>query len=60
MQLVDTKKVKSSSSRKVYKVRVYDDGTFWCPCPGFKFQKGKSARERMCKHTRLLVQMKLV
>lgn len=57
---VATKKVRSSSSKRTYSIKIYDDGSFWCSCPGFKFQRGKVAKDRACKHTRKLVQRGLV
>ena len=38
----------SSSSSKIYKVIMYDDGSFSCNCPSWIFKRGN---ERKCKHT---------
>lgn len=40
------------SGSKPYRVEVYGDGNgAWCTCPAMRFQKGKPANERSCKHT---------
>ena len=37
----------SSSSSKIYKVIMYDDGSFSCNCPSWIFKRGEV---RGCKH----------
>lgn len=40
------------SGVKPYTVSVYGGGNgAWCSCPSFRFQKGKPASERACKHS---------
>jgi len=40
---------------RVYTVRQFTAGSFWCSCPSFKFQRIPS-EERACKHTRAFLQ----
>lgn len=55
MTKLSIRTVKSESRPGVaYKVTLYSNGSWWCSCPSFKFQRGKTAQERQCKHTRAL------
>jgi hypothetical protein len=40
----------SSNPDKSYTVTFYADGSKWCGCPAFKFQR-KPVADRSCKHT---------
>jgi uncharacterized Zn finger protein len=51
-----TAKVRGSNG--FYQVTQYTDGSFWCTCPSFKFQR-KPVEERACKHTRAFLQESL-
>jgi hypothetical protein len=42
-----------SNPALMYNVKVFRDGTKWCTCPAFKFQKG-DPKIRNCKHSRSL------
>lgn len=41
-----------SVAGKVYETSLYENGTWWCSCPAYKFQK-RPVSERTCKHQRL-------
>lgn len=43
-------KIESASSEKVYEVKLYVDGTSWCDCPAYRFQKVAVADRKPCKH----------
>lgn len=47
------------SGAKPYDVKIYNDGSNYCTCSSWRFQKGKPATERQCKHT-LAVSQKLI
>lgn len=46
----------SSNATVVYEVKTFVDGSHWCNCAAFKFQK-VAATERCCKHTKSVVAM---
>lgn len=48
----------SKSSDRVYEVKVYEDFTTSCNCPGWTFKK--AGRERGCTHTEYAGRMRIV
>lgn len=44
----------SSNGAIMYEVKTFVDGSHWCNCSAFKFQK-LAATERCCKHTKQVV-----
>lgn len=42
-----------SNPEKKYEVRQFTDGSRWCSCPAYKYQK-KNPANRSCKHTVLI------
>jgi hypothetical protein len=41
-----------STPGKMYQVMMGEDGVVYCTCPAWRFQKGRSPSERVCKHIR--------
>ena len=44
-------KFAGSKPGSFHTVKQFMDGSFWCSCPSFKFQR-VPVEERACKHTR--------
>lgn len=47
--VAETRKIVGGSGKE-HTCTLYDDGTYWCTCAAFKFQKGP-VEQRRCKHT---------
>lgn len=59
-QILEQHDIQSTTSSSKYKVTKYDDGSWACSCPAWKFHKGTRVN---CKHiqevigyTRLIIQ----
>ena len=50
MSAILTLQVPSSSSQAVHTVQVHDDSSCSCTCAAWRFQKGKTSKERVCRH----------
>lgn len=42
-----------SNPEKRYEIKQYSNGTKWCSCPAYKFQRAP-VELRNCKHTKML------
>lgn len=54
-EAVVTVKMRSQTNvKKRYLLTKFNDGTWFCTCPSFRFQK-KAVEIRNCKHIRLIL-----
>ena len=49
----------ASNPSKSYGVTLYGDGSWWCECPAFKFQR-LAVELRTCKHVKHVLANKLM
>lgn len=55
MKVIATLKMKSfTNPKKKYELKKFENGTWYCSCPAFRFQK-KSPGLRVCKHLILVL-----